>query len=212
MKRLRRLTTCKTTALVISCLLLSPSAKAADKALERAQFMLRQLNSQKVQLESRNAALTAELDALRKESEKQLKKHKAGNQKLGAAAKKKDAYIETLKHKLKETLVALRKSEQERLQANTTGKALDSELKQCVSNNHQLVHMNDRLIDNYNNKGVWDSIVQNEPFTGIKQVEIENILQQYRFANEDYEVRQKTEYQQSGGDVSAATDDEESGG
>ena len=72
--------------------------------------------------------------------------------------------------------------------------------------------MNDRLIDNYNNKGVWDSIVQNEPFTGIKQVEIENILQEYRFANEDYEVRQKTEYQQSGGPVSAVLDDEEPGG
>jgi hypothetical protein len=212
MKRLRRLSTCKTTALVISCLLLSPAAQAADKALERAQFMLRQLNSQKVQLESKNAALTAELDALRKESAKQLKQQKAGNKKLDAAGKKKDNYIEKLKQKLKETLIALRTSEQERLQANSTGKALDSELKQCVSNNHQLVHMNDRLIENYNNKGVWDSIVQNEPFTGINQVEIENILQEYRFANEDYEVRQKTEYQQRGGDVSVIPDDEEHGG
>jgi len=190
---------------------LSPSVLAENKALERAQFMLRQLNSQKVQLEKQNAGLKAEIDTLKKESAKQLKKVKAGNKKLGMAGKKKDKYILKLKEKLKETLIALRKSEKERLQANTIGQALDTELKRCVGNNHSLVLMNDKLVDNYTKKGCWDSILQDEPFTGINQVKVENILQEYRFENEDLKVNQATEYQQSGGSASVIEDGEEAG-
>ena len=204
--------TCRVDMKILTVLLLtlvtSPVAHA-DKALERAQYMMRQLNSQKVQLEKQNAELRAELDAIKKQSEKALKKQKAGNKKLGAVAKKKDQHIEKLRARLKETLIALRQSEKERLEANTMGSSLDEELKQCVGNNNKLVHMNDKLIDNYNKKSCWDSVAQNEPFTGINQVEIENILQEYRFANEDYEVTQKTEYEQSGGDVSVAPEDNE---
>ena len=116
-----------------------------------------------------------------------------------------------LREKLKQTQIALRKSEQERLQANSIGKFIDTEMKQCVSNNHNLVQMNDKLIDNYNNKSCWDSVAQNEPFTGINQVEIENILQEYRFANEDYKVKQSTEYVQKGGPVSVAPEESDSG-
>jgi hypothetical protein len=190
---------------------LSPSVLADNKALERAQYMLRLINSQKVQLEQQNVGLKKELDALKKESAKQIKKQKAGNKKLGMAGKKKDKYILKLKDKLRETLIALRKSEKERLQANNIGQSLDSELKQCVDNNHSLVLMNDKLVDNYTKKGCWDAILQDEPFTGINQVKVENILQEYRFENEDLKVNQATEYQQSGGSASVVEDSEEAG-
>ena len=190
---------------------LSPSVLADNKALERAQFMLRQINSQKVQLEQRNAGLKTEIETLKKESAKQIKKQKAGNKKLGLAAKKKDQYILKLKEKLKQTMIALRQSESERLQANNIGQSLDTELKRCVGNNHQLVSMNEKLVDNYSKKGCWDSILQDEPFTGINQVKVENILQEYRFKNEDLEVKQDTVYQQSGGSASVVPENEEAG-
>jgi chromosome segregation ATPase len=194
--------------LYVSCVLLlavaTTPAFAEDKALDRAQFMLRQLNAQKVQLEQKNAQLTAEIEQLKKESEQKLKKEQAGNEKLDSAVKKRDEYITSLKEKLKETVIALRKSESERLQANNNSKALDTEFKRCVENNHTLVVMNDKLIDNYNKKSCWDTIAQNEPFTGIKQVEIENILQEYRFKNEDLEINSKVEYEQKGDLVSSA--------
>jgi len=191
---------------VLACLMLSPTVQAdSNKALERAQFMLRQLNAQKVELENKNAALTAKLGTLQKESAKQLKKQKAGNKKLSLSAEKKARYIEKLRDRLKQTKISLRKSEQLRLQANHTGQALDEEMKQCVSNNNSLVRMNDRLIDKYSKKGCWDSITQNEPFTGINQVEMENIIQEYRFTNEDYEIRLSTEYKQYGGEKSVVS-------
>ncbi|MDT8281370.1 MAG: hypothetical protein RQ982_01010 [Gammaproteobacteria bacterium] len=195
----------------ISCLLLillaTTPVSAADKALDRAQFMLRQLNAQKVQLEQKNAQLLADIDKLKKDSEKQLKQQKVSNKKLYSAGKKKEQYIEKLKEKLKETVIALRKSESERLQANSNGQLLDTEFKRCFDNNHQLVQMNDQLIKNYNEKSCWDSIAHAEPFTGIKQVEVENILQEYRFKNEDLEIHSDVRYEQNGGMVSSAPEE-----
>lgn len=196
----------KMTALVICSLLLTPAVQADNRALERAQFMLRQLNAQKVELEQNNASLTAEIDHLRKQSAKQLKQQKAGNKKLGEAGKKKDLHIEKLREKLRETLIALRQSEQQRLQANSIGQVLDAQVKQCVSNNHKLVLINDQLIDNYNKKSCRDVFAQNEPFTAINKVKLENILQEYRFENEDLKVNQSAEYQQIGESVGIVDD------
>ena len=194
--------------LSVSCALLlavaTTPAFAEDKALDRAQFMLRQLNAQKVQLEQKNAQLLAEIEQLKKNSEIQLKQQKAGNEKLDSAVKKRDVYIVSLKEKLKETIIALRQSEAERLQANSNSQSLDSEFKRCVDNNRQLVHMNDKLIDNYNEKSCWDSIAHAEPFTGIKQVEVENILQEDRFKNEDLEINSGVRYEQKGDMVSSS--------
>ncbi len=201
----------QTTVFGLCVFMLSPSVLADNKALERAQFMLRQINSQKVLLEQRNASLKAELETLKKESAKQIKKEKAGNKKLGQAAKKKDRYILKLKEKLRQTMIALRQSESERLQANNIGRSLDTELKRCVGNNHQLVSMNEKLVDNYSKKSCWDSILQDEPFTGINQVKVENILQEYHFQNEDLKVKQDTVYQQSGGSASVVPEKEETG-
>jgi chromosome segregation ATPase len=198
--------------LYVSCALLiaavTTPAFAEDKALDRAQFMLRQLNAQKVQLEQKNAQLSAEIEQLKKDSEKQLKQQKAGNEKLDSAGKKKDQYILSLKEKLKETVIALRKSEAERLQANNNNQSLDNEFKRCVDNNYQLVHMNDKLIENYNEKSCWDSIAHAEPFTGIKQVEVENILQEYRFKNEDLQINSDVRYEQKGDMISSAPEED----
>jgi len=212
MKLLQISKTFKILGLILMGVLISASAQADNKAVERAQAMLRQLNAQKVQLESKNAGLTAKLDALQKQhkkSDKQLKKQKSGNKKLSIAVKKRDEFIKKLREKLKQTRFALRKSEYQRLQANKLGQALDTEMKQCVSNNNNLVSMNDKLIERYNKKGCWDSISQNEPFTGLNQVEMENILQKYRFENEDYEVSQNTEYAQVGEANSIVPDEDD---
>jgi len=201
----------KSGSVYVSCALLiamvTTPAFAEDKALDRAQFMLRQLNAQKVQLEQKNAQLLADIEQLKKDSEKQLKQQKAGNVKLDSAVKKRDEYIASLKAKIKETVIALRKSEAERLQANSNSQSLDTEFKRCVDNNHQLVRMNDKLIENYNEKSCWDSIAHAEPFTGIKQVEVENILQEYRFKNEDLEINSAVRYEQKGGLVSSAPEE-----
>jgi chromosome segregation ATPase len=189
----------------------STAVLAESKALDRAQYMIRQLNAQKMQLEQQKAQLKAELEQLRKESEKQLKQQKAGNQKLDQANRKKSEHIQKLRDKLKETVVALRQSESERLNANRMNQSMDSELRQCVTNNQKLVELNAELLQRYHDKGFWASLSQAEPFTRLDQVEIENLLQEYRFQNEDLQVRQQTRYEQFGNDESSAPEQDTDG-
>ncbi len=184
---------------------LSP-AMAEQNALDRAQYMLRQINAQKVQLEQQNAMLKQALGTLKKESEKQLQQQKVGNQKLGKSNRQKSDHIQKLRDRLRETLIALRESENERMLANKSGMAVNSRLQLCVDNNHKLVALNADIIEQYESKGVWDALLQAEPFTKIEQVKIENIMQEYRFKNDDLELGSMQKYQQIGEPESCVSD------
>jgi predicted nucleic acid-binding Zn-ribbon protein len=61
--------------------------------------------------------------------------------------------------------------------------------------NLKLYQLNAELVDRYNHKGVWESLMQREPFTQIKDVQIQGLLQEYRdkndaLKNEKPEMRQ----------------------
>ena len=71
--------------------------------------------------------------------------------------------------------------------------------------------LNDKLVNAYNDKGFWDAFAQHEPFTGIKSVKIENMLQEYRFSNEDLKVDPTVEYKQHG-DVASSVPEANGGG
>ena len=194
----------KITVVVFLSTLAVPVLADQDASLERAQYMLRQVNAQKDQLEQKNAELQKEIDGLKSKSEKQLKEQKLGNKKLGQDNKKKDEYIAKLRDKIKALVATLRESESERLLANKEGLAVNADLKACVDNNHQLVKVNDELVSKYGKKGIWDAMVQKEPFTGIAQTKIENIMQEYRFKNEDLEMKTTNTYKQVGAEENHA--------
>ena len=44
----------------------------------------------------------------------------------------------------------------------------------------KLVDTNRELVEQYVNKGLWQALRQAEPITQLKQVEIENIAQEYK--------------------------------
>ncbi len=178
-----------------------------NRALERAQYMLRQLNAQKTQFEKLNIKLGVDLKKLKKIVKNQVRKQRLSNKNFARINSQKNAYIKKLQDKLRQTFIIFRKSEAERLQANTNGKALSNELRQCVVNNHSLVKINDTLLKKYNNKSALDALEQAEPFTRIKQVKIENMMQTYRFKSEDLKVNPGVGYKQSGAVVSNASHD-----
>jgi chromosome segregation ATPase len=84
-------------------------------------------------------------------------------------------------------------------QAQGKNQALDGELAQCqarvdtlIGHNRRLFEIGNELLDRFENKGVWASLRESEPFTGLKRVELENIVQDYRFAIDDQRVEAKT--------------------
>jgi hypothetical protein len=53
-------------------------------------------------------------------------------------------------------------------------------LQQCRSQNGQLYSLSSEMMAKYRDKTCQDALAQAEPFTGIKKVEIENLLEVWR--------------------------------
>lgn len=60
--------------------------------------------------------------------------------------------------------------------------------EETEAKNLKLYEYNVELMNVYASKGVMDSLLQREPFTGIKQVEVENILEEYGYKLDQQKV------------------------
>ena len=49
----------------------------------------------------------------------------------------------------------------------------------CVQKNAELVQISDELLQHYENKGVWESFRDQEPFTQLHRVKLEKLAQEY---------------------------------
>ena len=61
----------------------------------------------------------------------------------------------------------------------------ERDLNRCRTHNRKLCTIAGELVEKYQTKGVGDALFQNEPFTGIKQIEVETIIQEYQDRIED---------------------------
>ena len=172
--------------------------EAGDSAaMAKAQMMMRQLAQEKDALQGENAELKKQLDSINRkiESLKQEKTHL--DQKLGSSQSLISRYKENtellrdriikdnermkeLVDKFKELIQAFKVVEQEKTQLKTTLEQSRQDLLGCAEKNVKLVQNNKDLIKQYQNKNVWDAMLQAEPVTQLKQVEIENIAQEYQ--------------------------------
>ena len=80
------------------------------------------------------------------------------------------------------------KAEKEELTVNL--QETSTTLKRCVKHNGRFSQLAEELVMAYEKKGVGDSMLQSEPFTQIKKVEVEQLVQQYRdrIDNENLEL------------------------
>jgi hypothetical protein len=176
-------------------LMADPSAdKAAQAAAAKAQFMLRQVSSEKSALEVKNQELQKQIDALTKKAqvmEKEQKVSELGKEKMSdqiSGIKEKYAALVDKYNELREAYINEKKNNQK---AELKMEERDGFIKQCVENNKKLFTINQEILGKYEHKGFWDVMNQKEPFTGLSQVDIENLVQDYQFKNEDARVNEK---------------------
>jgi chromosome segregation ATPase len=180
---------------------LLPEAMAASnkdskerQALRRVQSQLNEVQQQKVLLEQEKSGLAEQMEELKKKSAglesgvaranvrraaldrevEVLNKDKAElSGKLQSATqeitKKQAEAMQTLQHKEREI---------KRLEAELARQTRQGEM--CEVKNGQLYQINAELMDKYQSKGVFGALLQAEPFTQLKSVEVENLLQEYR--------------------------------
>jgi chromosome segregation ATPase len=105
----------------------------------------------------------------------------------GVIAKLKEEYEDLEKKHRKaimnrENRIAEITDEKEKMESElrNTLDAVHRQVDRCESHNARLCVIASELVEKYKNKGVMTSILQEEPFTQIEKVEMENLLQEYR--------------------------------
>ncbi len=171
----------------------------AQAALARAQAMLKQLNDAKQQLEVDNAKLKASNASL----EQQVKITRlnvsareadiaARGQELGATKDKLtrlEARNAQLTARLEEVVGKYKELSREHKTLETDKAALESDLHasrtalaDAEQKNRAMYQMSQEILERYQHKSRWTALLQKEPFTGIKQVEVESAMQDYESA------------------------------
>jgi chromosome segregation ATPase len=149
------------------------AADAEDQKAARIQRMLRQVSQERDAAQAEVAKLKAEIEELNR-------KHTGARKNSDAALAKTRESIAVLNVDMQQTTQNLRRMESEKslLQETVVGQA--QQLEACESNNVKLLQVNRELLGQYESKGFFDSLMQREPITGLKGVELENIVQDYQ--------------------------------
>ena len=164
----------------------------AQKALARAQYLLRQQTAEKTALQQQLGQLQQQLTAAQQE----LAKVRAGagsrqedlQRKLAAnadAGRERDRNQAAQLAQLRGQLAAAAQQEETLEGKLETQK---NNFKVCYANNRKLLDVNQELVALYENKGVVDALKQREPVTGLRRVEVENLVQDYRYKLEDLDL------------------------
>lgn len=166
-------------------------------AMAKAQYMMQQIASERDALKAANAKLKDQVDSLKKKSTGLNKELERMKKQLSASGSEIIHYKEKYKaltdrlldtrqkfqeviDKFKQTIATLRQVEGERNQLKVTLQDRTREAESCIKKNIDLYQTNLDLVNQYKNKGVFDALFQKEPVTGLKKVEIENAVQDYK--------------------------------
>jgi chromosome segregation ATPase len=164
------------------------------------------LRAKNDQLEADNANMSKELNALKAKFDATGRENASLKTKLmeservagraqetgtATADKLKDTQdrLQKVVDKYKELVENLRKSEEygAALQAGL-GQQSDS-LQQCAKDNQTLYQTSLELLQRYENKGVWEAMLQHEPVTQLKRVELESLGETYRDRTEQHKFQ-----------------------
>lgn len=174
------------------------------EALRRVQLQLQQVQSQVSALEQEKAALGKERDQARKEaqavrgklrkSERDLAEEKTRGEQLAKELEgvKQDlsatrTRLQDTEGRLADTAKTLFQTQQTLARTEAEKRALESlkvrqekDIAACEGKNLRLYQTGRELMTRFEQKTCGEILAQKEPFTGLKRVEMENLLEEYR--------------------------------
>jgi chromosome segregation ATPase len=176
-----------------------------DGGAARLQAMVSQLTSEKTQLQAENKDMKAKLDTanadLKKardqnadlqkrlgQNESALSQSNAANARGTEQAAQQRNRMDELVKQFRETIENLRQTELERNQLKTTLAAREGALTQCVASNDKLLATGNEILDRYESKGCFSTVREKEPFTQNKRVQMQNLVDGYRWQLEDQKL------------------------
>lgn len=165
----------------------------AQKALAKAQYLLRQATTEKTDLQTQVDTLKQQVDKLTKELATAKSASGADKQKLeqkyGSALEQWKTQGEKLNEQLENGRAQTKRDAAQRAELEEALKKETANFAQCYENNKKLYAVNQDLLNRYQHKGFADVLGQKEPFTGIKQVDVENLIQDYQYQIDSLQVK-----------------------
>lgn len=159
----------------------------ANAQMRRMQQMQRKLEQEKAQLTQERTELDGKLKAAERgldDTRRQAARKTAGlERELTTAQSAKESLVTKLadtEQQLGRLVEQQRATEAERKRLEVLAAAHQQSLASCEARNERLHKQGVELLERYENKGCFDAVLQGEPFTGLKQVEIENYREQTR--------------------------------
>jgi DNA repair exonuclease SbcCD ATPase subunit len=188
-----------------------PGSRAADDpAVERAKQMVRRTQEALRQAQAENAELArAKADAEQKAlaAAKQIDAVKSGTRaqqqdlraqiqaardeharKMAAA----EAELVESKEKQRATMQLLVNRDAELKQTRQLLEQSTAANVSCEDKNDKLYTWGQEMLEKYKSKGVWAAMAQKEPVLGLKEVAIENTVQEYRLKMAGQKVKPAT--------------------
>jgi phosphoglycolate phosphatase-like HAD superfamily hydrolase len=166
---------------------------------------LQQLAAERTAMQAEQARMKKELDDLRKERDT-LKAGQAGSnasqraraeaeaalartQRENESATKELAQVkqrtQELIDKFRETATTLREVETDRATVKQAFAQQTRELNACVASNNALYDLNNEVLTRFEGQGFWSGLAKAEPFTKMKRVQLENLIDGYRTRADD---------------------------
>lgn len=185
---------------IVSALVIAMTASVAmaqdanaQKALAKAQYLLRQASAEKAELQTQLDASKQQVEKLTKE----LASTKSGagsdkqklEQKYGEALTQWKTHGDKLNEQLEVARAQIKKEAEQHAQLETSLKTQSDNFALCYDNNKKLYSINQDLLGRYQHKGIVDVLGQKEPFTGLKQVEVENLIQDYQYQIDSLKIK-----------------------
>lgn len=185
-------------ATVVAIPAVAADQKADKDQIRRLQQMSRKLEQEKAQLAQEKAAAEGRL----KESEDKLgeAQGKAAGANRRAAQLAKDleamrgekdglaAKLADTEKQLAETTGQYRTAEAERKRLEGLAAQQKQTIASCEDHNAKLHGQGVALLEQYRSKGCFDAALQGEPFTGLKQVAIENFVEDNRDKLDEHRI------------------------
>ncbi len=169
-------------------------AQAAQKQAEEAKAVV-EVEKSKLEAEAKSAKalaaktsgavaserkraneLQASLDAVGKERSGLLKDKES----LGAKLAETEIRLKEALTALASTRESLAMREKELQGVRQIASQQSTSLRVCADKNLKLYGVATEVMARYRDQGVWDAVKRKEPFTGLRQVEVENLLEEYR--------------------------------
>ena len=134
------------------------------------------------EVQAEKQALEEKLSGLDTETAKFEAKIEKLYERIKAIKASRDEVIE----RYKEKVAIIRENEQKIAELSENLQRTDFELKRthrslsnCKENNERLCLITEELVEKYKNKGMLGSIMEAEPFTQLRKVEVEKLIQEY---------------------------------